>query len=72
MRIDFVHCWACRLPSSPSGRRVWVDGMEVRGDGVARTCALVSAMRAQAASSAPRVPVTMAPREYEALGGGAA
>ena len=50
-RVEFFHCWGCRLPASPSGRRVWVDGMEARGEAIERTCALVRQWRSSLASS---------------------
>lgn len=50
MRIDFVHCWDCRLPATPSGRHLLGAPRPVTPEAIEKTCAMMRALRLHEAS----------------------
>lgn len=50
MRIDFVHCFDCRLPVTASGRNLLMAPGPTSPEVIAKACAMVSAARANEAT----------------------
>lgn len=49
--VEFVHCWDCRLPVTPSGRRFIIDGevfppwKDPKPEQLLKTCQMAATLR---------------------------
>lgn len=60
MNIEFVHCFDCRIPVTPSGRKFVVDGeawptrRDATPDMFGTTCRMMARINRERAKEAPR------------------